>query len=137
RRQPESALLLSTSALIHSALGQSDEASRLYRAATQLDRRWPSVVHRQAWRWSTHPDERERFPELAVWLARKLTDAFPQQAEAFDAQAAAQAAAGDFDAAAASAAKAVELASGSAQDAGKFRERLELYKRRQPFREPP
>ena len=129
RRQPDSASLISTAALVQYRLGNPEEGSELYSRATRLDPRWPNAAHRQAWTLATNSNSDQRFPSLALLFAKKLTEAFPRQYLGFDALAAAQAAQGDFKSATSSAKTAVELSRDNLEVKSAIRNRLALYER--------
>jgi Flp pilus assembly protein TadD len=126
-------------ALALSRLGRTAEADAEYRESQRLDPGWPRQVNEQA-RTAALADEGERPPGAlkdTILLAEEVNQATRyQNADMLDTLAIAYAEAGRFEEAAATARKALDrLADSDPEKANRFRLRLRLYERRQPFRE--
>jgi tetratricopeptide (TPR) repeat protein len=120
------------------AKGRNVEARAEYQEALRLDPEWPRSNQRRAWDLATNADPKRRRPERALQLAEQVCQAVEHpDAEELDTLAAALAAAGQFDRAAETAIAAAKLATekGMAQLAEQIRKRLELYERREVYRE--
>jgi tetratricopeptide (TPR) repeat protein len=139
RVEPSDAEAQNNLGLALRALGDREEALPHFQEALRLRPDWPAPMNEIAWILATDPDDRVRKPGEAVRLAEGAAEKTARrQPVILDTLAAAYAAAGDFDRAAATAQEATTLAasSGSGALAGEVGKRLELYRRRKPFREP-
>jgi tetratricopeptide (TPR) repeat protein len=125
-------------ALALASAGRSDEALEQFEEGLRLEPNAVEAYVALAWLFATHPDSSARRPQHALDLgaraARLLGGPHPR---VLDVIAAAEAAAGRFDRAAALAAEALRLANstGDGDLANSLAERLNLYRRGQPFRE--
>jgi arylsulfatase A-like enzyme/Tfp pilus assembly protein PilF len=120
------------------ALGRREQALQHFEAALRQRPDWPVPMNEMAWILATHPDPRVRNPAEAVRLAEGAAERTARrQPVILDTLAAAYAAAGQFDRAAVTAEEATALAAagGPAALAGEISRRLELYRRKRPFRE--
>jgi tetratricopeptide (TPR) repeat protein len=118
--------------LAHALYGQGDTAAARaeYRAATELDPRWPEKVNETAWRLATAADPKQRDAAAALALAEQVCQAADSpRPEFLDTLAAARAAAGRFPEAADAARQALELArsAGRTELAAQIADRLRLY----------
>ena len=119
--------------------GEPAAALSHLRQAIKLRPDWAEALKATAWLLATHPDPGIREPETAIRLAeraRELPGA--DDPSMLDALAAAYAAADRFELAVATAERALELAQAqqAAGLAGPIGERLELYRKAQPYRLP-
>jgi tetratricopeptide (TPR) repeat protein len=122
------------------AMGQFDEGLANLREAARVKADWPAPFNRLGWILATHPDARVRDPVQAIQYARRASElSWRRDPVILDTLAAAYAAAGDFDQAISTAEASLALLSGtqSKKRADAIRERLQLYKLGQPYREPP
>lgn len=120
------------------------DAKRFDEAATFLQRGLeripdsPSLANSLAWLRATCPDARHRDAEEAVRLAKlACEETFHRVASYVDTLAAAHAEAGRFDEAVRAQEAALRMAVGRESDeiVDEFRDRLELFRKRQPYRE--
>jgi len=120
--------------------GQVDPAMEQYRQATRLDPHWPEGANQAARRLATHPLANQRDGVRAVDLAREACHGTGERRPQFlDTLAAAYAEVGRYDEAMVTLRKALDVAraEGRTDYLGKGQERLKLYERHQPLREPP
>lgn len=120
--------------------GKSAEAVGYYRKALELRPDWSEVANNLAWILATSPDAAVRREDEAVRLAERAADLTGHDdPTVLDTLAAAYASTGRFDRAVAAAGEAIARASGAhnAQLADEICERLELFRRGRPYREPP
>jgi tetratricopeptide (TPR) repeat protein len=111
------------------------EAMEHYRQALKQDPRWPQAFNRAARQLATHREAKFRNGAQAVQLAEEVCQATDNQEPQFlDTLAAAYAEAGRFPEAVATAEMALKLA--KEDFARPVRERLMLYQKGQPYREP-
>lgn len=118
---------------------QFAEALDSYRQALELDRAQGAVANDLAWILATHPEVAFRDGvEALEWAELAVSLAAPNSSAELDTLAAALAELGRFDDAQARAREALARAeaAGNADEARDIRARLELYARRQPYREP-
>ena len=121
--------------------GRPAEAIEQYRQGLRLENDWLEGCRRLGWLLATHPDDRLRNGREALELATRYRAASGERdVRALDLLAAAQAEVGAFDQATATAQRAVELwraadPSGAAVVAAG--QRLQQYRRRAAWREPP
>jgi tetratricopeptide (TPR) repeat protein len=116
--------------------GNSSEAVGEFREAARLRPNWAPPLAAAGWILATHPDRSVRRPGEAVRLATdaaRLTEG--RDPGVLDVLAAAYASAGQFDRAVEAATVAVQQAAqlGMSQQAIMMRQRLELYRRGQPY----
>lgn len=126
------------SALIGS--NRIEEGVTQYREAIRLKPDWPAPMNDLAWILATHPDSRVRRPAEAIRLAEKASELTRNRnVNVLDTLAAAYAARGRYERAIATAHAAVNAAvrSGVGNRANRIERRLELYRRRMPYQEPP
>ncbi|MFL5341291.1 MAG: tetratricopeptide repeat protein [Gemmataceae bacterium] len=119
--------------------GQTEPAMKQYADASRLKRDWPQLAAEEAWVMATHADAKVRNGVQAVRLARQAAQATEyQQPRVLDVLAAACAETGRFDDAVKWEQQALDLLPGTAPPtvADELRERLVLYRHRQPFRTP-
>jgi tetratricopeptide (TPR) repeat protein len=119
---------------------QLDAAVGHYREALRIDGDYVDALVDLAWALATSPESDSRQPEEALRLAERgaqLTR--PETSVAFDVLAASLASAQRFDEAIATAERALALAIAAKNDreAAQIRERLDLYRRRMPYRVAP
>jgi Flp pilus assembly protein TadD len=123
---------------LHQA-GQTGPARAEYDQALALSRTWPQAAAGEAWRLATHPNPKQRDGARAVELAEQACQATPSpDGRLLDVLAAAQAEAGRFDEAVQTAEQALKVlpAEQHPELGRQIRARLELYRQRQPFRQP-
>ena len=120
-------------------LDQLQFASLSYRQALLVDPSWPQAANETAWMLATDPEPAQRHGALAVLLARETCEATNyQQSDYLDTLGAAYAEIGRFADARVVAERALEIL---ARDRSHplwikpVQNRLELYKKHQPFRE--
>jgi tetratricopeptide (TPR) repeat protein len=122
-----------------SARGDVAQAAAEFRDALTLKPDHSPALAGLAWIRATASDPALRNADEAVHLAERAASATPpRDLSALDALAAAYASAGRYEEAVRAAQTALDLASAAGQTivAGRFRQRLELYQKRQPFRMP-
>jgi len=97
----------------------------------------PQALAGLAWILATAADSSLRNPDKAIELAERAASAGPSNLSALDALAAAYAAAGRYDEAVRTVQLGIKLATDSHLEAAaaQLRQRLELYSRRQPYRQ--
>jgi tetratricopeptide (TPR) repeat protein len=118
------------------SVGQWQQAADDYRQAVMLDSRCGRAYQSAAWLMATCPEERYRKAELAVQAAEKAIELDgSDDFKYWDTLAAAQANAGDFEKAIATISEALKLAPVGHAEA--LQERLALYQKREPYRQPP
>lgn len=123
--------------LVLHARGAVAEAVQHFRDAVQIKPDWPPALTRLAWVLATAFEDRFRDANEAVRLAeRAATLTARRDAETLDVLAASYASAGQFDRALQVVGEALRVPGATPVAAG-LRERRELYRRRQPYREPP
>jgi len=136
RLQPDNAAAYTNRGDAYADLGYFGEAASDYRAAIRLNSKLGRAYQSAAWLMATCPNQEFRNEKLALEAAQKAIaldgDGDYRYLETL---AAAQAASGDFRAAQVTQAKVIKLAPN--KDAGRYRDRLERYKRNQPYREAP
>ncbi len=119
---------------IRRRLGQWQLAAEEYRRAMALDHRSGRAYQSAAWFLATCPVDRYRNADLAVQAAERALELDGEaDVKYLDTVAAAYANAGQFDKACQILARIVESAPA---EAGWYRQRLELYRKQQPYREP-
>jgi tetratricopeptide (TPR) repeat protein len=118
--------------------GQTEPAMREYAAATRLQSDWRRLAMEEAWQKATHPDAAVRNGRDAVRLARQVCQASSfHEAQPLDVLAAACAESGRFEEAVSLERQAIALMGGaSAAVQREARERLGLYEKRKPYRQP-
>lgn len=142
-REPAVALQL---ALLFRQWNRADQA--IVWLTRALDERpdWPEAANELAWFLATHPEEQFRDGRRAVDLAQRLAEQSQyRQPAVLDTLAAAWAESGHFDRAAQIMQQAVALLEAAPQadqppqslKLEQYRDRLRLYRRGRPFREPP
>jgi tetratricopeptide (TPR) repeat protein len=114
---------------------EPDAAAIHFAEAIRLRPDWPPALVALAWLRAAYRDTSVRRPQEAIGLAEQAVRLAPGEATALDALAVAYAAAGSFEAAVATAGRAVDAAvrAGQPRLAGQIRDRLALFKRREPF----
>jgi tetratricopeptide (TPR) repeat protein/mono/diheme cytochrome c family protein len=136
-RAPEDAVAHHNLGMLLQVQHKLDEAVGHYREALRINGDYVEALVDLAWALATSPGPSTRQPDEAVRLAERSAQLTrPQTSVVLDVLAASLAAAGRFDEAATTAEKALALATAAKNDreAGQIRERLELYRRRTPFR---
>jgi Tfp pilus assembly protein PilF/mono/diheme cytochrome c family protein len=126
-------------ALVLKRQGRMPEAIQQYREALRLRPDWPAVLLELGWTLATAAEAGLRQPDEALRLAERGSELTrPETSAALEVFAAALASAGRFDQAVETAQRALALATAVHDDqaAGRIRDRLALYERHQPFREP-
>ena len=118
--------------------GKADEALVQLRAALTLRSDWTAPMSEIAWTLATHPDPKLRDPAEAVRLAERAAELTGRRDPVvLDTLAAAYAGAGDWPRAATTAEAALALAAGRPRNVtDEIGQRLALYRRKQPYREP-
>jgi tetratricopeptide (TPR) repeat protein len=112
-----------------------DDFQQSLRLADRGDR--PMIHARLAWIWATCPDARFRDGKRAVRAAKKSLRAGEQiPPDNYEALAAAYAECGEFDEAIKWQTKAIEAATAPEEYRDEVRQRLELYRAGQPYRQP-
>ena len=125
--------------LLH-AQGNLGEAVGHYRDALRIDGDYVDALLDLAWALATSADPGSRQPEEALRLAQRAAQLTrPQTSVVMDVLAAAYASAGLFDQAVTTAESALALATTAKDDRAsrQIGQRLELYRRRTPFRQSP
>jgi tetratricopeptide (TPR) repeat protein len=114
---------------------EPDAAVRQFAEAIRLRPDWPPALVGLAWLRAAYRDASVRRPQEAIGLAEQAVRLAPDEASALDVLAVAYAAAGSFEAAVATAGRAVDAAvrTGQPRLAGQIRDRLALFRRREPF----
>ncbi len=116
------------------SMGRWEQAANDFRQAVTLDNQFGRAFQSAAWLMATCPDEQYRHADLALRAARKAIELDGDQDYIYlDTLAAALANAGQFDAAQEVVRQAIRLA--PPVNAGPLRQRLDLYRRGQPFRQ--
>jgi tetratricopeptide (TPR) repeat protein len=137
--QPEHLLFRCNLAYALHETGQTAAARTQYIEAFHIYPNWPQVALEQAWTRATDPDPGQRSGAQALRAAKQVCQATGyQQPQALDTLAAAYAELGEFDEAVAWARKALELvpAEKHAALARGLAERVRLYEKHQPYRQP-
>jgi tetratricopeptide (TPR) repeat protein/mono/diheme cytochrome c family protein len=118
--------------------GRSDDGlAQIHRAVEQKPELLAGLTS-HVWLLSSHHDPKARRPAEAMALAQQVVPVSLNRADALDALAASQAAAGDFQSAVQTAGAALSAAPANRPDLrAAIRERIALYRRRQPFVLPP
>jgi tetratricopeptide (TPR) repeat protein len=118
--------------------GKSDQAAAQYREATRLHPEWIEEAMAEAWQKATHPDAAVRNGVQALRLARQACQATGfRQPRALDVLAAACAEMKGFDEAVSFERQALTLMGAAPADVQReARERLALYEKRMPYRQP-
>jgi tetratricopeptide (TPR) repeat protein len=106
------------------------KALRDYNEAMRLDPKFVPTLGKAAWLLATCPDAKIRNAKRAVELAKKATDLVKGEADLLDTLAAAHASAGNFTEAIRWVERAIEI-----NDNDAYRGRLELYRKKQPYRQ--
>jgi tetratricopeptide (TPR) repeat protein len=136
RQDPRNAVALANRADAYADLGDFGRSAADYREAIRLDPKLARAYLGAAWLMATCPDARFRNPALGVESARKAIELDGDRDYRYlDVLAATLANAGDFAQAIATQTRAIELA-GTGDDTARLKQRLELYQRNQPYREP-
>jgi len=138
-RRPDSVEAHTNLGLLLSSEGRTSEAVVELRTALRLAADGAQALAGLAWIRATAADASLRNPDEAVALAERAASLSGRRdISVLDALAAAYAAAGRFDEAVAVATAGVDAAAaaGATDVAARFRERLDLYKRRQTYRIP-
>jgi Flp pilus assembly protein TadD len=119
------------------SVGRRDEALAHFREAVRLrPDQVPSLLG-LAWLLATDPDGERRDGAESLAVARHAVQLLPRpDSSALDTLAAAHAAAGEFERASLVAETAMDLAAAGSAEREAIRQRLELYRRGQPYREP-
>jgi cytochrome c-type biogenesis protein CcmH/NrfG len=120
------------------ATGNIADAIAQYRMALNARPDLLEPLTSLAWILATSPESEVRQPAEAVRLAERAAAlATENDVRVLDTLAAAYAARGDFDRAAATAERALQSAAGRGMttDIDRLRERLDLYRKRQPYRD--
>ena len=117
--------------------GEEAAAAEQYRVAFHLNPDWPKPAMAEAWRLATHADAQQRDGVQALRIAKIVCQATNYRSpQALDALAAAYAEKGKFEDAVKWERKVLELLpSDATKIADAVKQRLNLYERRQPFRE--
>jgi tetratricopeptide (TPR) repeat protein len=121
------------------ASGRRQEALRHLLQAARLEPESPEPLNNAAWYLATDPESSAGEREEALRLARRAAALIAgEHATVLDTLAAAQAATGRFEAALATAKRALAAArrDEDPQFVAEIRERIELYRQRQPYRRP-
>ena len=121
-------------------LGQHEESKTISAAALRQSPQWPQNIAAKAWKMSTSPDPKDRGHFWPICLAEQANELTGGEApEYLDVVGAAYAEAGRFEEAAAIAEKAVKFAEKQNKKTyvRGLRQRLEMYRRREPYREQP
>jgi tetratricopeptide (TPR) repeat protein len=112
------------------------QATPNFRKAIELNPENDEAINSLAWMLATCPDSEHRNGKQAIALASKACELCKNRNENYvDTLAAAYAETGEFEKAIQWQTKAVDLA--SPQEKEEFRQRLELYKEKKPYREEP
>jgi Flp pilus assembly protein TadD len=139
-RAPTDAVAHHNLGMLLQVQGKFGEAVGQYRDALRIDGNYVDALIDLAWALATAPDPANRQPEEALRLAQRGAQlTVPQTSVVLDVLAAALAAAGLFDQAVTTAETALSLASAAKDDRSvrDIGQRLELYRRRTPFRQAP
>jgi tetratricopeptide (TPR) repeat protein len=137
-RKPGGASYHSSLGLALHDVGREEESRMQFQEADRLDPQWRQKYAKTAWLLATRRDPRQRDGPHALLLARQVClgvrDPGPEDWEVL---AAAYAEVGRFDEAVASQRKGLALLQASARSSrlGPMENRLQLYERRQPFRQ--
>jgi len=116
--------------------GRFDEALVRFQEAVRLEPDLGPALMGLSWVLATHPVEARRDPERALELARRALTRLPRlDRRSLDIAAAAHAAVGDYGRAVELAQAAVDMAPPGHPELPAMRERLELYRKGQPYRE--
>ena len=120
-------------------VGQSEESRQIYASAVKRWPQWPLKVASRAWWMSTSPNPGDRANFWPVCLAEQACEATGgNQPQFLDVLAAAYAESGRFEEAIETAKRAIQQADEGMNSAYSFalRERLKVYEKHQPYREP-
>ncbi len=140
RLDPDHAMARFNSGTLLVQAGRFKEAAEQYRAAlrrpSDLDPDWPRAAAASAWTLATDPDAQRRDGALAVELAEQACQAAANRdPRLLDVLASAYAEVGQFDRARAAAERAQAQAAEQAPAlASEIQQRLDLYRRGQPYR---
>jgi tetratricopeptide (TPR) repeat protein len=137
--QPASSALRYQLGLALARAGSRERALAQFREAQPLDSNWPQSFGQAAWALATSSRADERSGPVALELTRQAWQATGEQVpELADMLAAAHAEAGQFPLALSFMQKAIELAkaAGRSDLEAPFHERLLLYQKGQPYRQP-
>jgi tetratricopeptide (TPR) repeat protein len=104
-----------------------------YNEAIRLDPKLAAAYSNRAWLWATCPDAKFRDGQRALESARKAVDLFPKNAGFLDTLAAAYAETGNFEEAVRCQERALESPQLTNDTAARLR--LELYRKKQPYRQ--
>jgi tetratricopeptide (TPR) repeat protein len=119
-------------------VGREEESRRQFQEADRLDPQWRAKYAKTAWLLATRREPRQRDGHYALLLARQVCLGVRESgSQEWEVLAAAYAEVGRFDKAVASQRKGLALLQASARFGrlGPMENRLQLYERRQPFRE--
>jgi tetratricopeptide (TPR) repeat protein len=133
--QPTNGLLHEGLARSYSTRGDFQQAVKEFHETVRLGQDQPAVCNSLAWLLATCPDASVRNGKEAVGLARKACVFTSwEHRDYIDTLASALAEAGDFEAAVSYQKQAVAMAKDSA-DRAELQQHLELYEKRQPYRD--
>lgn len=113
---------------------QFDKSAADYTEALRLDPRNSRLLNSLSWMLATCPDEKVRDGKRAVELGKQAQELDKKNANVMDTLAAAYAEAGDFDEAVRWQEQALQ--DPTAKNNAGYRERLELYRKKMPYRQP-
>ena len=119
-------------------LNRTQEAVKFYETALRHDPNNVTIINNLAWQLAAHPDENVRNPPQAVlWAekARRLTN--NENAHVLDTLAVAYASSGNFTKAVQTVIRAQALVNDDAQLTAKFAKRLQLFRNKTAYLDPP